>query len=31
MLLAAGLSLALTPREKIADHGPRIDLEKMIP
>ena len=31
MLLAVGLALAITPREKIADHGPRIDLEKMIP
>ena len=31
MLLAVGLALAITPREKIADHGPKIDLEKMIP
>ncbi len=31
MLLAAGLSLALTPRERAADHRPAIDLEAMIP
>lgn len=31
MLAAAGLAFALTPREKIADHGIRIDLENMIP
>ena len=27
MLLAVGLTLAITPREKIANHGPKIDLE----
>lgn len=31
MLLAAGLAVALTPTAKIADQGPRIDLEAMIP
>lgn len=31
LLAAAGLALALTPREKVADHGPKIDLETMIP
>lgn len=31
MLGAAGLALALTPREKIADEGPKISLEAMIP
>ncbi len=31
MLAAAGLAFALTPREKVADHGPRIDLETMVP
>jgi EpsI family protein len=31
MLVAAGLALALTPREKVADQGPKIDLETMIP
>lgn len=31
MLLAAGLAVALTPKTKIADQGPRIDLEAMIP
>ena len=31
MLVAAGLALELTPRERIADHGPKIDLETMIP
>jgi len=31
MLVAAGLEVALTPREKIADHGPKVDLETMIP
>lgn len=31
MLAAAGLALALTPREKIADQGPKVDLEAMIP
>lgn len=31
MLAAAGLALALTPREKVADHGTKVDLETMIP
>jgi EpsI family protein len=31
MIIAAGLALALTPREKIADQRPKIDLETMIP
>lgn len=31
MLIAAGLAFALTPREKVADHGPKVDLETMIP
>jgi len=31
MLVAAGLALALTPHDKVADHGPKIDLENMIP
>lgn len=31
MLAAAGLALALTPTHKIADNGPKIDLETMIP
>jgi EpsI family protein len=31
MLVAAGLALALTPREKVADQGPKMDLEAMIP
>ena len=31
MLAAAGLAVAITPREKIADHGPKVDLEAMIP
>ncbi len=31
MLAAAGLAYALTPRERIADQGPKIDLETMIP
>lgn len=31
MLAAAGLSLALVPKEKIADQGPKIDLEVMLP
>ncbi len=31
MLAAAGLALALTPRVKMADQGPQIDLEAMIP
>ncbi len=31
MLLAAGLAFVLTPKTKLADQGPRIDLETMIP
>jgi len=31
MLLAAGLAYVLTPKTKVADQGPRIDLEVMIP
>lgn len=31
MLLAAGLAFVLTPKAKVADQGPRIDLETMIP
>ena len=31
MLAAAGLALALTPSEKVASQGPKIDLETMIP
>ena len=31
MLAAAGLALALTPRLKLADQGPKISLEAMIP
>lgn len=31
MLAAAGLALALTPRVKVADQGPKINLEAMIP
>lgn len=31
MLAAASLAVAITPREKIADHGPKVDLETMIP
>lgn len=31
MLAAAGLALALTPRLKLAEHGPNIELETMIP
>jgi EpsI family protein len=31
MLAAAGLALALTPRLMVADQGPKIDLEAMIP
>lgn len=31
MLAAAGLAYALTPRERIADLGPKLDLETMIP
>jgi EpsI family protein len=31
MVVTAGLALALTPREKIADHGPKVNLETMIP
>jgi EpsI family protein len=31
MLAAAGLALALTPRLRVADQGPKINLEAMIP
>lgn len=31
MLAAAGLAYALTPRERIADQGPKINLETLIP
>jgi EpsI family protein len=31
MVAAAGLALAMTPTHKIADQGPKIDLETMIP
>ncbi len=31
MLAAAGLALALTPRQKVADQGPKINLGTMIP
>ena len=31
MIAAAGLALALTPKAKIADQGPKINLETMIP
>lgn len=31
MLVAAGLALALTPREKVADQGAKLNLEAMIP
>ena len=31
MLAAAGLAVAITPREKIADNGPKVVLETMIP
>ncbi|NWG38768.1 MAG: EpsI family protein [Hydrogenophilaceae bacterium] len=31
MLAAAGLAYALTPRERVADQGPKINLETMIP
>lgn len=31
MLAAAGMAIALTPRDRIADHGPKLDLEAMIP
>jgi EpsI family protein len=31
MLVAAGLAVVLSPREKMADQGPKIDLETMIP
>ena len=31
MLAAAGLAIAITPTSKIADQGPKIDLETMIP
>jgi EpsI family protein len=31
MLVAAGLSFALVPRQKIADKGPKVNLEMLIP
>lgn len=31
MLVAAGLAFVLTPKARVADQGPRIDLEAMIP
>jgi len=31
MLAAAGLAIAITPTSKIADQGPKTDLETMIP
>ncbi|MGQ9862315.1 MAG: exosortase-associated protein EpsI, B-type [Thiobacillaceae bacterium] len=31
MLVAAGLAVVLTPKTKLADQGPRIDLETMVP
>jgi len=31
MVAAAGLALAMTPTHKLADQGPKIDLETMIP
>ena len=31
MLIAAGLTIALTPKSRLADQRPRIDLEAMIP
>lgn len=31
MLVAAGLAFALTPREKLAEQGPKVDLEVMVP
>ncbi len=31
MLVAAGLAVALTPHERVADQGPKFDLESMIP
>ena len=31
MLVAVAMAYVLTPREKIADHGPKVDLETMIP
>jgi EpsI family protein len=31
MLAAAGLAVAITPREKIADNGPKVDLEILVP
>jgi len=31
MPAAAGLAIAITPTSKIADQGPKIDLETMIP
>ncbi len=31
MLLAAGLAVVMTPKQKVAEEGPKIDLEIMIP
>jgi len=31
MLAAAGLAIAITPTSKIADQGPKLNLETMIP
>ncbi|MCC6534648.1 MAG: EpsI family protein [Burkholderiales bacterium] len=31
MLAAAGLALALTPRQRLAEYGPKVDLETMVP
>lgn len=31
MMLAVGLSYAITPRDKLAEHGPRVNLEAMVP
>jgi len=31
MLAAAGLALAMTPTHKLADQGPKLNLETMIP
>jgi hypothetical protein len=31
MLAAAGLAIAITPTSKVADQGPKLNLETMIP
>jgi hypothetical protein len=31
MLAAAGLAIAITPTSKIADQGPKLNLETMLP